>query len=195
MNFIHGNSNEIIKRAKGSFVGEDQNNNTGGTLFMTAEKEITYTSKSINVASSSLAVIADSGTIGGENIVMYAHTAHIPRVNATSVHASQGVIASVGMTAPTFNGNLSGNANTAGKAATAAVGPAAGSAQASVTFTEAADSDTQKPTASLMNSALENSTVAIKRVSIDQNKYHKLKKIVVPYNHVKNYLQSNNRFR
>ena len=33
----------------------------------------------------------------------------------------------------------------------------------------------------------------IKRVSIDQNKYHKLKKIVVPYNHVKNYLQSNNK--
>ena len=170
MNFIHGNSNEIIKRAKGLFVGEDQNNNTGGTLFMTAEKEITYTSKSINVASSSLAVIADSGTIGGENIVMYAHTAHIPRVNATSVHASQGVIASVGMTAPTFNGNLSGNASTAGTAGTAALGASAGSAQSTVSFTEAADSDTQKPTKSLMNGALENSTVAIKRVSIDDDK-------------------------
>tara|TARA_B100000575_G_scaffold121996_1_gene97142 strand:+ start:67 stop:2145 length:2079 start_codon:yes stop_codon:yes gene_type:complete len=171
MNFVHGNSNEIVKRARGLFVGEDQNNNTGGTLFMTAENEITYTSKSINIAASSLAVTGDSGTMGGENIVMYGHTAHIPRVNATSVHASQGVIANVGMTAPTFNGNLSGNANTAGEAARAAtiVGSAGGSAQASVTFTEAADSDTQKPTASLMNSALENSSVAIKRVSIDDD--------------------------
>ncbi len=169
MNFIHGNSNEIIKRAKGLFVGEDQNNNTGGTLFMTAEKEITCTSKSINVVASSLALTGDSGTIGGEEIVMYAKTAHIPRVNSTSIHASQGIIADVGMTAPTFNGNLSGNANTAGKAATAALGPAAGSAQSSVSFSEATNKNTQQPTQSLMNSALENSSVAIKRVSIDDD--------------------------
>ena len=38
------------------------------------------------------------------------------------------------MTAPTFNGNLAGNANTAGKAATAAVGPAAGNAQSLINF-------------------------------------------------------------
>ena len=169
MNFIHGNNNDIVKKTKSVFVGEDQNNNTGGTLFMTAEKEVTFTSKSINLAASSLAVTGDSGTIGGEEIVMYAKTAHIPRVNSTSIHASQGIIADVGMTAPTFNGNLSGNANTAGKAATAAVGPAAGSAQSSVTFTEATNKTTQQPTKSLMNSALENSTVAIKRVSIDED--------------------------
>ena len=60
MNFVHGNNNDIIKKSKSLFVGEDQNNNTGGTLFMTAEKEVTFTSKSINLAASSLAVSGDS---------------------------------------------------------------------------------------------------------------------------------------
>ena len=85
MNFVHGNNNDIIKKSKSLFVGEDQNNNTGGTLFMTAEKEVTFTSKSINLAASSLAVSGDSGTIGGEEIVMYGKTAHIPRINSTEM--------------------------------------------------------------------------------------------------------------
>ena len=165
--FIHGNSTNTIKKSNSIFVGEDEAHNIGGTLLMTAENEVTLSTKSINASASSLAVLGDSGTIGGSNIVYYGHTAHIPRVNATSVHASQGVIASVGMTAPTFNGNLSGNANTAGKAATAALGPAAGSAQAAVTFTNAADSDTVEPTTSVLNELLEKSSVAIKRVAVD----------------------------
>ena len=164
---IHGDKNDIIKGSFAENVQVDHNYAAGGTLTMTAEKEVTLSTKSANITASSLAVLGDSGTIGGNNMVYYGHTAHIPRVNATSVHASQGVIASVGMTAPTFNGNLSGNANTAGKAATAAVGPAAGSAQASVTFTEAADSNTVPPTTSIINDALENSGVAIKRVHVD----------------------------
>ena len=164
---ILGDKNDIIKGSFAENVEVDHNYAAGGTLTMTAEKEVTLSTKSANITASSLAVLGDSGTIGGNNMVYYGHTAHIPRVNATSVHASQGVIASVGMTAPTFNGNLSGNANTAGKAATAAVGPAAGSAQASVTFTEAADSNTVPPTTSIINDALENSGVAIKRVHVD----------------------------
>ena len=72
------------------------------------------------------------------------------------------------MTAPTFNGNLSGNASTAGKSAVAtALGAGAGSAQATVTITPAADSDTLEPTTSILNELLEKSTVAIKRVAID----------------------------
>ena len=101
-------------------------------------------------------------------MVYYGHTARIPRINATSVHATQGVIADVGMTAPTFNGNLSGNASTAGKSAVAtALGAGAGSAQGTVTITPAADSDTLEPTTSVLNELLEKSTVAIKRVAID----------------------------
>ena len=91
-------------------------------------------------------LLADSGTIGGTDIVYYGKSAHVPRVNVTSLHASQGIIADVGMTAPTFNGNLSGNASTAGTAGTAAIGPAGGSAQASVTFTSATNKVTVEPT-------------------------------------------------
>ena len=71
------------------------------------------------------------------------------------------------MTAPTFNGNLSGNANTAGKAATAAVGPAAGSAQSAVTFSEAADSNTGQPNATVMFDYLNQNSLGIRRLDID----------------------------
>jgi len=166
--FIHGNSTNTIKKSNNIFVGEDETHSVGGTLFMTAENEVSLSTKSINATASSLAVLGDSGTIGGVNMVYYGHTAHIPRINATSVHASQGVIADVGMTAPTFNGNLSGNASTAGKSAVAtALGAGAGSAQSTVTITPAADSDTLEPTTSILNELLEQSTVAIKRVAID----------------------------
>lgn len=166
--FIHGNSTNTIKKSNNIFVGEDEAHSVGGTLFMTAENEVSLSTKSINATASSLAVLGDSGTIGGTNMVYYGHTAHIPRINATSVHATQGVIADVGMTAPTFNGNLSGNASTAGKSAIAsALGAGAGSAQATVTITPAADSDTLEPTTSILNELLEQSTVAIKRVAID----------------------------
>jgi len=166
--FIHGNSTNTIKKTNSIFVGEDEAHNVGGTLFMTAENEVSLSTKSINATASSLAVLGDSGTIGGTNMVYYGHTARIPRINATSVHATQGVIADVGMTAPTFNGNLSGNASTAGKSAVAtALGAGAGSAQGTVTITSAADSDTLEPTTSVLNELLEKSTVAIKRVAID----------------------------
>mgnify|MGYP001212769420 CR=1 FL=1 len=140
----------------------------GGILTMTSESKLIASSPDTSISADNLSVVGDVGTIGGEEIVMYAKTAHIPRVNSTSIHASQGVIADVGMTAPTFNGNLSGNANTAGKAATAAVGPAAGSAQSSVTFSEATNKTTEQPNTALLNSILRTSPVfGIRQVEID----------------------------
>ena len=174
MNFVHGNNNDIIKKSKSLFVGEDQNNNTGGTLFMTAEKEVTFTSKSINLAASSLAVSGDSGTIGGEEIVMYGKTAHIPRINSTE------------MTSTTFRGDLVGtatqaiDANQSAKAAVAGtIGSGAGTGGHSATDTTATNKNTQQPTKTLMNSALENSTVAIKRLSIDEDRalFNKLNRL------------------
>ena len=165
--FIHGNSTNTIKKTNSIFVGEDEAHNVGGTLFMTAENEVSLSTKSINATASSLAVLGDSGTIGGTNMVYYGHTARIPRINATSVHATQGVIADVGMTAPTFNGNLAGNANTAGKAATAAVGPAAGSAQSSVTFTEATNKNTVQPDTSILASVMTDPEYGVRQIEID----------------------------
>ena len=38
--FIHGNSTNTIKKSNSIFVGEDEAHNVGGTLFMTAENEV-----------------------------------------------------------------------------------------------------------------------------------------------------------
>tara|TARA_A100001035_G_scaffold234251_1_gene197291 strand:+ start:7107 stop:8519 length:1413 start_codon:yes stop_codon:yes gene_type:complete len=140
----------------------------GDEAILTAENGIVISSLDINMAASSLTVIGDSGTVGGANIIHYGHTAHIPRINATSVHASQGVIASVGMTAPTFNGNLSGNASTAGKSAVAtALGAGAGSAQGTVTITPAADSNPGQPNSTVMLDYLNQTNLGIRRLDID----------------------------
>ena len=53
--FIHGNSTNTIKKSNSIFVGEDEAHNIGGTLLMTAENEVTLSTKSINASASSLA--------------------------------------------------------------------------------------------------------------------------------------------
>ena len=161
---IHGDKNDIIKGSFAENVQVDHNYAAGGTLTMTAEKEVTLSTKSANITASSLAVLGDSGTIGGNNMVYYGHTAHIPRVNSTSIHATA-------MYATTFHGSLNGTAKEAidaNKAATAALGAASpGEYSTTVNNTLAADSNTVPPTTSIINDALENSGVAIKRVHVD----------------------------
>jgi len=163
---IHGDKNDIIKGSFAENVQVDHNYAAGGTLTMTAENEVTLSTKSANITASSLAVLGDSGTIGGANMVYYGHTAHIPRVNSTSVHATA-------MYATTFHGDLTGkadNANQADFATTAGEAPngSAGSPGTNVNnTTTAADSDTVLPTTAIINDALENSGVAIRRVHID----------------------------
>ena len=73
------------------------------------------------------------------------------------------------MTAPTFNGNLSGNANTSGTAG--AIG--AGSGQSPVTITPAPDSDTSQPTTAILNDTLNASPIGIRRVTIDEQDFIK----------------------
>ena len=165
--FIHGSLDTMIKSDETHIVGGAVDYNTKGILRTTSETEAILTSPSINIDAKSLLVAGDSGTIGGENIVMYAHTAHIPRINSTSVHASNSIHATVGMEAPTFNGNLSGNASTAGTAGTAALGPAGGSAQATVSLTPATNKDTVKPTNTIMNSLIHEGEMAAKKINLD----------------------------
>jgi len=163
---IHGDKNDIIKGSFAENIQVDHNYAAGGTLMMTAEKEVTLSTKSANITASSLAVIGDSGTIGGLNMVYYGHTAHIPRINSTSVHATA-------MYATTFHGDLTGKADSANHAdfaTTAGEAPLgnAGSPGTNVNdTTTAADSNTVPPTTAIINDALENSGVAIKRVHID----------------------------
>ncbi len=164
---VLSDKNEIIKGNHEANVEGIVEIDAGGKLIMSSENKTIVTSPDINIAAKSLSVVGDSGTVGGHEIVYYGKTAHIPRVNSTSIHASQGVIADVGMTAPTFNGNLAGNANTAGKAATAAIGPAAGSAQSSVTFTEATNKNTVQPDTSILASVMTDPEYGVRQIEID----------------------------
>ena len=177
---IHGNKNNIIKGSFAEYIQQDHTHAVGQTLVMTAEDQVTLSTKRANITASKLVALGDSGTIGGGDIIYYGNVAHINRVNSTSMHATQGFIANVGMTAPVFNGNLSGNASTAGKSAVASVlGSGAGSTQDPVTITNASDSnptDLLTNSNTIINDALEKSGVAIKRVHIDEfsNLYHRL---------------------
>jgi hypothetical protein len=164
-----GNNFTTIKGSQEIEIGGSLEQNVGNKTTLTSENDIVISSEDINIAASSLSVFGDTGTIGGDEIVIYGNTAHIPRVNSVSVHASQGVFADVGMTAPTFNGNLSGNANTAGTAGTAAVGTSAGSSQGIVSIIPAANKVTSNPTTAVINEYLHNSEDGIRKLQIDPN--------------------------
>lgn len=165
---VHGSRTSLTKGAFEEYIKGDHNHSVGDTLKITAENETIISTASANITASSLAVLGDSGTIGGDEMVYYGKTAHIDRVNSISIHASNSVHATVGMEAPTFNGNLSGNASTAGTAGTAALGPSGGSSQAAVSLTPATNKTTIEPTTNILNDALEKSAFAITRVFIDE---------------------------
>jgi hypothetical protein len=118
------------------------------------------------MGASSLTFIGDSGTMGGENMVYYGHTAHIPRVNSTSVHATA-------MYATTFHGDLTGkadDANQADFASTAGQAPlgVAGSPGTNTNDTTvAANKTTVQPTNSVIKNDWFNSAYGIFKVAID----------------------------
>ncbi len=124
----------------------------GKEAVLTAENGVVISSLDINMAASSLTVIGDSGTVGGQEIVAYAKAAHIPRVNSTSMHAT------------TFHGDLQGTAVGAEKAGTASLGP---SHNGSASQTTATDKNTGQPTASVMLEYLNETDLGIRRVDVD----------------------------
>tara|TARA_B100000575_G_scaffold294076_1_gene307888 strand:+ start:1994 stop:3373 length:1380 start_codon:yes stop_codon:yes gene_type:complete len=128
----------------------------GKEAVLTAENGVIISSLDINMAASSLTVIGDSGTVGGQEIVAYAKAAHIPRVNSTSMHAT------------TFHGDLTGvaeKANEANRAGTAQLGTAG--TGGTPTVTTAADKNTGQPTASVMLEYLNETDLGIRRVDVD----------------------------
>ena len=167
-NLTHGGDNTFIKGAASTMYGSTAEFLSKGIMTHTSEAEAVLSAPSINIGATDLTAIGATGTMGGDGMVIYANTTHSDRVNSTSMHASNSVHASVGMEAPTFNGNLSGNASTAGTAGTAALGTSAGSAQATVTLTPATNKETAEPTSSILTSYLGESEFAVRTVTIDQ---------------------------
>ena len=159
---ILGNKNNIIKGNFDNTVEGNAEFAVKGEILMTSADGVVVTSPDVNISASSLSVIGDSGTVGGEEIVMYAKTAHIPRVNATE------------MTATTFRGDLVGtatqaiDANQSAKATVASgLGAGAGTGGHSATDTTATNKTTAQPTAATMTDLINNSSLGVRVVEVD----------------------------
>ena len=130
----------------------------GGILTLSSESKFIASSPDTSISADKISVAGPVGTIGGDDIVFYGNTAHIPRVNSTSMHAT------------TFHGSLEGTAKEAldaNKAKTADIG-AASPGGYETTVTSASNKTTEQPTASLLNSALRTSPVfGIRQVEVD----------------------------
>jgi len=121
-NIVKGNWDQMVEGDGNIFVGyKDPDDGTGkkiGTLTMTGTRDLIMASQEINMNGEKIVATADSGTFGGENVIMYnynmytghsitandtitTNTAYTTRVNATSMFAT------------TFIGDLTGRADEA----------------------------------------------------------------------------------
>ena len=159
-NLILRDQNNIIKNNQSTTVGENKEDIVGSEYQISAENRYIATAPDINMGASSLTFIGDSGTIGGENIVYYGHTAHIPRINSTSMHAT------------TFHGDLQGTATQAMVSNEAGLHPSSGAHAGSgygytATNTSATNKTTAQPNDNLIRNSWFNSAYGVFKVAID----------------------------
>ena len=157
---ILGDQNNNIKNNQSTTVGINKEDIVGSEYQISAENKYIATSHDINMGASSLTFIGDSGTMGGENMVYYGHTAHIPRINSTSVHAT------------TFHGDLQGTATQAMVSNQAGLHPSSGAhAGAGYGYTatnaNATNKTTVQPTNSVIKNSWFNSAYGIFKVAVD----------------------------
>ena len=174
--FIKGNGKNHVNGSSEYFVG--------GALRITAEDSCSMSSENINIGATDISLFGTTGTIGGDNVIMYTKnlfaqkSVHAETMKATkTIYADKSVHAETMEVTDTFIGDLKG---TAEKAITADVTNSQGYAENdqgtaagfSITDTAAdetpADSDeTALPTAGIMTAYLNTSDKGIKRVNID----------------------------
>ena len=129
-----GGFNNIVKGDFRNAVEGATSIMSSGQTRITSETRILGSAPDMNLAAQSMSVFGDTGTIGGQNIIMYnynmytghsitatdtitTNTAYTQRVNATSMHAT------------TFHGSLVGKASfaeAADQAGSAPLGPGSG---------------------------------------------------------------------
>lgn len=170
---VLANSNNVIKgQVLYSMEGGVQFY-SGEEIMMTAAQTISQTSPSINIGASSLTLIGDSGTIGGENIIMYNYNMYTGHsITATDTISTNTAIVTERVTSKEFVGSLTGNADTAtqaGSAGTAAGIGAGGSAGSKVTGTPTPVDTTATvlPDTEIMTDYLKNSSLGVRIVKID----------------------------
>jgi hypothetical protein len=163
--------NNIVKGPSRHVVQGNMSHNASGTMDITANDQIDIATQNLNQSAKSLSVFGSTGTIGGENIIMYNYNMYTGHsISAGDTVSTTTVIASETMTSKEFIGSLTGNADTAteaGRAGTAGALGASGSAGTKVTGTAAAVDTTATALPTPANVANYLTKYAIKRVEVD----------------------------
>ena len=160
--FIHGSLDTMIKSNETHIVGGAVDYNTKGILRTTSQTEAILTSPSINIDAKSLLVAGDSGTIGGENIVMYNY----------NMYTGHSITAGDTVTVPTVYGDLQGTATQAMKSNEAGYHPSSGAHAGSgygysASSTSVDAKATVLPTNTIMNSLIHEGEMAAKVINLD----------------------------
>lgn len=154
-NYIKGDFKQLIH-------GEGYYNHKSGVNF-TSETDLDISGNNVNVAGQSMSVFGDTGTIGGENIIMYNKNMHTQKtVWAETVSATA-------MYATTFHGSLNGTANFSKKAAVASGRSTGGVPGPRIDSTARDTTATALPTGVLLTDYLDNSNKGIRKVSVDED--------------------------
>lgn len=145
-----------------------------GVLTMTSEAEVVLTSPEANIAANNLSMFGDTGTIGGQNIIMYNYNMHTEKT-----------VWSETMSTNVLYGDLEGNAATATQAGTSlhqtysdgsgpGYSPSTGSnPNYTVDDTERDTTATALPTATLLTDYTTKSAKGVQQVQIDPDDVQK----------------------
>lgn len=155
--------NSITKGIFRKHVDGEANYLHSGQTNFTSQTGINISTDDLNIAGRSLSVFGSSGTIGGENIIMYSYNSYV----AENLQAST-VTASRSMKAVEFHGSLKGDALTAGFAQIAA-GKGNGARSHPAMPHVPNPLRTSTPTAGVIAAYLYTSAGGIRNVSVDTN--------------------------
>ena len=159
----------VLENVKGKFsqrVKGDIEIFSGANQIHTAESEFVQSSPNTTITSRNLAVIGTTGTIGGDEVIMYNRNSY----SSEAVHSK--TVKSSMMTAVSYNGDLNGTARAA-VSANVSAGIGGGGHSVNVATVAIDEVETERPTAVLINDTLDNSSLGIRDVAIDETDHLK----------------------
>jgi len=145
-----------------------------GSFNMSSQAQLTQSAPDMNIAAESLSVFGDTGTIGGENIIMYNYNMHTGHsVWAGDTMTTTSVYADETMTSKEFIGSLTGNADTATQSGIS--GGPGGSAGTKVTGSAQTQDTTATalPTNGLLQEYLHKGGYGIQKIFVDKGDHLK----------------------
>ena len=167
-----GGYNNIVKGDFRNAVEGATSIMSSGQTKVTSETRLLGSAPDMNLAAQSMSVFGDTGTIGGQNIVMYNYNMYTGHsITATDTISTNTAIVTERVTCKEFVGSLTGNADNAteaGRAGSAPLGPG-GSAGTKVVGTPTAvdPKATALPTQTNLNGYLTKGAFGFPKVKVD----------------------------